>query len=113
MKKAFIFGCLVLTIFALNAQQGGFSGPGLQVVTVQEAMTFRDDTPVLLQGRILQFLGNEKYLFIDGTGTIIVEIDDQLWKGVSIGENDKVEIIGEVDRNFRRIEIEAGSIKKL
>ena len=98
----------------LSAQQsGGFTGPGLQAVTIQDARNLRDDTPVLLRGHILRYLGDEKYLFSDETGTIIIEIDDRLWWNISVNENDLVEISGEIDRDFRRVEIEVNRIRKL
>ena len=112
-KKTLLFCFFVIMVLNANTQQGGFTGPGLQAVTVEQAKTFRDNTPVLLQGKIIQFMGDEKYLFEDNTGTITVEIDDRLWRGISIDENDMVEIVGEVDKSFRKIEIEVDSIRKL
>jgi len=116
MNKKLLVFCMVLlvgNITTLSAETGGFTGPGLQVTTVKQAKTFRDDTPVVLQGRILRSLGNEKYMFSDNTGTIVVEIDDDLWRGISVSENDLVEIHGEVDKNFRTVEIDADSIRKI
>ena len=116
MKNMALVFCVLLmlgSVTGLNAQSGGFSGPSLTVIAVYEAMNLRDDTPVLLQGRILRFLGNEKYLFADDTGTIIIDIDDRLWGNISVNENDLIEIYGEVDRGFRSVEIEADRIKKL
>jgi uncharacterized protein (TIGR00156 family) len=96
----------------LNAQEG-YRGPGADTVTVEAAKSLRDDYPVALKGKIERFLGDEKYLFSDDSGNIIVEIDDRLWRGISVDQNDTVEIIGEVDRGFTRVEIEASSIKKI
>jgi uncharacterized protein (TIGR00156 family) len=95
-----------------NAQEG-FKGPGPDNVTVDAAKGLKDDYPVVLRGRIERFLGDEKYLFTDETGSIVVEIDNRLWRGISVDQNDTVEITGEVDRGFTKTEIEAGSIKKL
>ena len=91
---------------------GGFTGEN-QVVTIQQVQRFRDDTPVILQGRIIRALGNEKYLFDDDTGTIIVEIDRDRWRGLTVGPNDRVEISGEVDRNRQRVEIDVSRIRRL
>ena len=116
IRKMLFFAVMLLagSGMILSAQErGGFTGPGLQPVSVQEAKTLRDDTPVLLRGNILRFLGDEKYLFADTTGAIIIEIDDRLWRGITVSENDMVEITGEVDREFMRIEIEVSSLKKL
>jgi uncharacterized protein (TIGR00156 family) len=96
----------------VNAQEG-FRGPGPDVVTVDAAKGLRDDYPVILKGKIERFLGDEKYLFTDETGSIIVEIDDRLWRGLSVDQNDMIEITGEIDRGLRRIEIEASGIKKM
>jgi uncharacterized protein (TIGR00156 family) len=96
----------------INAQEG-FRGPGPDIVTVAAAKVLRDDYPVALRGRIDRFLGDEKYLFIDETGSIIVEIDHKLWQGLSVDQNDTVEILGEVDKEFTRTKIDASSIKKL
>jgi uncharacterized protein (TIGR00156 family) len=95
-----------------NAQEG-FSGPGPDIVTVDAAKGLRDDYPVVLRGKIERFLGDEKYLFTDETGSIIVEIDNSLWRGISVDQNDTVEITGEVDKGFKRTKIEVSSIKKI
>jgi uncharacterized protein (TIGR00156 family) len=93
-----------------NAQEG-FRGPGPDLVTVDAIKGLRDDYPVALRGKIERFLGDEKYLFADETGTIIIEIENKVWRGLSVDENDVVEIAGEVDKGFMRTEIEVNSIK--
>ena len=127
-RKAFIaVGLAALVALTVHAQQGGGftgqgpgqggSGSGLtgsrQVSTVQQATGLRDDSPVILQGRILRSLGDEKYLFADSTGNIVVEIDDDLWRGLTVGENDRIEISGEVDRERNRVEVDVESIRRL
>jgi uncharacterized protein (TIGR00156 family) len=115
MKRIFLFCAIVFTAFTgtgLGAQDG-YIGPGAEVIPVSAAKELRDDHPVILRGKIERFLGDEKYLFADETGNIIVEIDDRLWRGLSVDQNDTVEITGSVDKDRRKIEIEADSIKKL
>jgi uncharacterized protein (TIGR00156 family) len=102
---------LVLTGLTVYAQ--GYTGPGLESITVAAAKNLRDNSPVVLRGRIERSLGDEKYLFSDDSGTITVEIDDRLWVGLSVNQNDTVEISGEVDKDFRSIEIEVSAIKKM
>jgi uncharacterized protein (TIGR00156 family) len=106
--------CLVLLVIAggLSLHAQGYTGPGLEAVTVVEAKNLRDNTPVVLRGKIERFLGDERYLFSDDSGTITIEIDDRLWAGLSVDQNDLVEINGEVDKDFRSIEIEVKGIKK-
>jgi uncharacterized protein (TIGR00156 family) len=116
MKRKMFFAGMIgimLAFVAGTARAQGYTGPGLDAVTVAEAKNLRDDSPVVLQGKIERFLGDEKYLFTDSTGTITVEIDNRLWAGLSINQNDTVEISGEVDKDFRGVEIEVNSIKKI
>jgi len=117
MKKKTVFFLLVLflllAVFSINAQQGGYKGPGIDVISIAEAKTLRDEAPVMLRGKIERFLGDKKYLLSDNTGTIVIEIENRLWQTLSVDENDLVEITGEIDRNFRRIEVEVERIRKL
>jgi len=116
MKKTrliFLTVLLLAAVFALNAQQSGFIGPGANATTVAEALMLRDDSPVIMRGKIERFLGNEKYLFSDETASIIIEIENKVWRGITVDENDVVEISGEIDRNFRRVEVDVNSLRKL
>ncbi len=94
-------------------QQGGFSGPGISSSTVQQAKNMKDDSPVVLKGYIIQNLGNEKYLFKDESGTITVEIDHDEWRGLQVTPSDLVEISGEIDKEWNKIEIDVSQIKKI
>jgi uncharacterized protein (TIGR00156 family) len=114
MKTKFLV-CLtvLLALTGLTVYAQGYTGPGLDPITIAEAKNLRDDSPVVLRGKIERFLGDEKYLFSDDSGTITIEIDNRLWAGFSVNQNDIVEINGEVDKDFRGIEIEVNSIKKV
>ena len=92
---------------------GGFSGPGLAPVTAKEAATMRDDAHVVLRGNIVQHLGKDKYLFKDESGTIRIEIDNDVWQGQTITPGDRVEIQGEVDKDWNSVEVEVGRIVKI
>lgn len=95
-----------------QAPMGGYTGPSAAAMTVAEAKELRDDSPVILIGKITKSLGGEKYLFTDGTETVTIEIDDDDWRGLTVGENDTVEIRGEVDKGFTSYEIDVDSIVK-
>jgi uncharacterized protein (TIGR00156 family) len=114
MKKYLVWCSVLLTLagFTLTAQEG-YTGPGLELVSVEGAKKLKDDSPVILRGKIERFLGDEKYLFADESGNITIEIDDRLWKGLSVNQNDVVEITGEIDKDFITVEIEVRSIKKI
>ena len=89
----------------------GLKGPGPAVKTVQEVMQLKDDTPVTLKGRIIERLGDERYTFKDATGTIVVDIDDEDWKGLEVTPEMDIIIEGEVDKKRSRIEVDADSIR--
>jgi uncharacterized protein (TIGR00156 family) len=116
MRKRYLVCLIVLSVMAgltVHAQQGGYKGPGAVAITVAEAKNLRDDTPVILQGKIERFLGDEKYLFSDDSGNITIEIDNRIWGSLSVDQDDVVEITGEIDRDYKGLEVEVRSIKKL
>ena len=82
---------------------GGFEGPGAptgNIITVKQALSMSDDSMVVLAGKIVMALGDEKYLFRDATGEVMIEIDDDEWHGVKVTPNDTIEIVGEIDKEF-------------
>jgi len=71
-----------------------------------------DDQAVQLQGYLLRRTGPEKYVFSDGTGEIVAEIDDKRFPARPVDEKTKVEIIGEVDTGLTQPpEIEVDSMR--
>jgi len=121
MKKLGIISALLLCLAlnspnaqAVNTQMGGgFSGPGLAVSTVAKAKTLPDNSAVVLRGNIEKSLGNEKYLFKDSTGTITVEIDNDKWGGINATPADKIEINGEIEKEWGSVKVDVASVRKL
>jgi len=107
-----VFPSLVMAQFTESTQGGGFTGPTAATVTVAEALKMADDAWVTLEGKIEKQLGHEKYQFSDGTGTIVLDIDDKRWQGQTVGPEDTVVITGEVDKDFTSLEIEVKKIIK-
>ena len=87
-----------------TAGPGGFQGPTAraQVTTVAAARQAGDDTPVTLTGHIVQRLAgsDDDYLFRDATGEIVVDIDDKVFRGLTVTPETKVRLSGEVDRDM-------------
>ena len=74
--------------------------------------TSQDDQLVTLKGKLLKKVADEKYIFSDGSGEIRVEIDDELINTLKVDNSTKVEIVGEVEKDFLEdLEIEVKSIK--
>lgn len=83
-------------------------------VTVSQALKMSDDSKVELTGYVVRALGDEKYQFRDRTGTITVDIDDELWHGKAISAKTPVTILGEVDIDYKplkRVEIDVDQVK--
>ena len=118
MKKlmVIIFSAFI-GINAGYAQFGGFSGPrapSVKTMTVSEALKMRDDSIVVLNGHIINSLGDEKYLFRDATGDVIIEIDNDEWHGVNVTPEDLLEIVGKIDKEFfeaTKIDVKSFTIK--
>jgi uncharacterized protein (TIGR00156 family) len=121
MKKTLTVGALALllglpsTLYAQQPAAGGYTGPStVKTLTVAEVLKMSDDTPVELVGRIEKSLGDEKYNFVDATGSIIVDIDNEDFRGVSVSETDTVKIRGEVDKELmEETTIDVNSVEKV
>lgn len=102
----------------VNTPQGNYTGPSntaAKFMTIKQAKSMSDDTYVTIRGKIVQHIKEDNYLLKDSTDQVIVEIDDDLWQGLTVGPNETVEIIGEVDKDspWGKVEIEAKHIRKI
>ncbi|MBP5707500.1 MAG: NirD/YgiW/YdeI family stress tolerance protein [Alphaproteobacteria bacterium] len=119
MKKISMLAIACMaTISGANAAMnqngmGGFSGGEDVILTVEQVKGMNDNSKVWVEGAIIQKNGDEKYMFQDSTGTIMVEIDDDAWHGLVIGPTDTVRIFGEVDHGLFNTEIDIDYIEKL
>lgn len=95
------------------SSMGGFVGGSETIVTIKQVKEMRDDVPVVVQGNIVQRMGDEKYLFEDKTGSITVEIDDEDWRGQTVTPSDTVKLYGEVDAGLFKTEIDVDYVEKM
>lgn len=98
---------------AANVQQGGFTGPNGSVVTIKQAQDMKDDSWVTLRGNIEKRIGDEDYTFRDATGAMTVEIDHKRWEGQTVSPGDKVELQGELDKDFNSVELDVKRVRKI
>lgn len=92
-------------LFALpvSAQYVGPNGSSQLTKVADILQNPKDDADVTVQGHLLRKVGDEEYVFSDGTGEIIVEIDDDDFpQGQPVDDKTRVELVGEVDTNKRR-----------
>lgn len=111
MKKLLSTSVLGLAVGVSFNAMAAFQGPEAGVTTVTEALKMRDDSPVVLTGQIEKSLGNEKYQFKDATGTVVIDIDDEDWRGVDVTPANTITIRGEVDKDMFTTEIDVDSVE--
>ncbi len=95
-----------------SVQGGGFTGPGPDAVTVMKAKQLADDTWITLTGHILRHEGKDIYVFKDSSGEARIDIDDDAWGGIHISPQDKVVLVGKVDKDWGGVEIEVKTVRK-
>ena len=112
----------VLTLVALMPICGAMAGPGNNmnnnnmnsqpaVWTITEVVSLPDNTPVVMRGRITKNMGNI-FVFEDGSGTIMLEIDEDSWNGNTVRVDDIVTVYGNVDKGSNYTEVDVNSIVK-
>lgn len=98
---------------AAQVKQGGFNADNTSVVTVKQAEEMKDDSWITVRGQLEKQIGDEDYQFRDQTGTMKVEIDHKRWNGQTISPKGRVELTGELDKDFNSIELDVKQVKKL
>lgn len=100
-SASFLAGALFLGATAASHAQ--YIGPSdhKSAESVAQILTDpKDDQRVVLRGYLIKQVGREKYMFSDGTGEIRVEIDAEDFRGLTVDAKTRVEIIGEVEKDF-------------
>ncbi len=93
---------------------GGYAGPSsVPVMTVKQVLeTGKDDQHVRLKGRIVSHDGGSNYTFADETGRMPIEISAKRFPpNQPIGADTVLEITAEIDKDFRKMELEVEQIR--
>ena len=112
MKKIFLFSVLFLAIQTF-AFADGFQDSQSNRTTIKEALEKNNNSYVTVQGNIIKRLSDDKYTFKDSTGTMTVEIDKDKWQGISASPKDKLELTGEIEREFNGIMLDVDSVRHI
>lgn len=106
-----LIGATTFAMANTTVNQGAIAPTTTQ--SVKHALTLKDDNKVKLKGYIVKSVGDEKYQFRDNTGTITVDIDDELWQGKPISAKTPVTIVGEIDVDYKptkRVEVDVDQV---
>ncbi len=83
-----------------HAEYVGPSAPKPAESVAQILTNPRDGQRVVLRGYLIKQVSTEKYMFSDGTGEIRAEIDAEDFRGLMVDAKTRIEIIGEVEKDF-------------
>jgi uncharacterized protein (TIGR00156 family) len=87
------------------------AAPKLPVATVAQIKAQPvNNQSVVLQGQITQKIGDEEYLFTDGSGMIVLDVDDDV-PASAVPLNTPVKVFGKVDVEKGRVEIDVTGIQ--
>lgn len=119
MKKSILMAMLASTVFMApsvwaKSDAELMSLAEKNVVTVAQAKILGDESPVSLTGTLVKHLNRDHYEFDDGTGIILLEIDDDDWALAGVQVGDRVRVLGEVDtHSYKPADIEVLKITKV
>jgi uncharacterized protein (TIGR00156 family) len=103
IKRNAIMLSSVLALAIPSAVHAQYVGPSTHKAAATVAEILKnpvDDQVVVLRGHLLKKVGNEKYIFSDGTGEIRVEIEAEDFPIQKIDAKTTIVIRGEVESEF-------------
>lgn len=114
MKNTFLSMLAIcgLALLSSNAMAANTAKTTTQPVSkISDVKAMPDDTEVVIQGVIVQSLGDENYLVKDDSGTVNIEIDEDLVQGNTITPEAAVLITATVDQDDNVTSLEAEEVQ--
>ena len=102
---------MMFGVTSANAASMASDNTEKTVSQVSEIKNMPDESMVYIQGYLIQNLGNENYTFQDDSGTMTVEIDDDLMANNTYSPTALVWIAAEVDNEGDVISLDAEEIR--
>ncbi|CAB1220164.1 NirD/YgiW/YdeI family stress tolerance protein [Acinetobacter bouvetii] len=75
---------------------------GHRMMAVAEVKKLADQTMVMLSGTIVKHLRGDHFELKDGTGSIDIDVDEDLWRPLALKVGDQVNVMGEVDAHANK-----------
>lgn len=81
------------------------------VISVKDAVAAKDDTVVILKGNLVKRIDDDKFTFKDASGTVTIEIDDDIVNRMSnayITPEDEIIVEGKLDKELlgKKVKVE-------
>ena len=126
MKKVLVFCiCCLVAFFTTAAVYAQFTGSSsgapvitvtsggmIQAMTVDKVKSLSKDAPVVLVGNITRSLSSSSFTFKDSTGEITIKVAKKTFGGVSIGDSDRIVIVGYVSISKGAVEVDVAVLMK-
>ncbi|MCU4415174.1 NirD/YgiW/YdeI family stress tolerance protein [Acinetobacter sp. WU_MDCI_Axc73] len=120
MKKFMLTASIAATVVLSSSAFAGkddhliIQEAAKNIATVQQVANMKDETGVTLTGQITKHIKSDHYEFKDRSGTINLEIDDDIWHAAGLKVGDHVRVVGEVDTHrYKPTDIEVVKIEKI
>lgn len=113
IRKAIVVAALLVAAPAVAQFTGPTTNNRAQASTVAQVANARPGSYVILTGNVIAREREDYFTFRDATGTIRVEIEDDVFAGRKVGPETNVRITGEVETSFRGRYIDADSLEIL
>jgi uncharacterized protein (TIGR00156 family) len=97
MKKILMMFCAAAVLCGVGAY-AQFKDDEIDVSKVVDIKSMSNESWVVLDGSISKRLGDEKYMFRDASGEIVVIVANSAWQGTEVTPKVKVRITGQIKR---------------
>lgn len=114
MKNTFLSMLAIcgIALFSTNVMAADTAKKTNQPISkISDVKAMPDDTEVVIQGVIVQNLGDDNYLVKDDSGTVNIEIDEDLVQGNTITPEAAVLITATVDQEGNVTSLEAEEVQ--
>lgn len=98
-------------MWSMNLTESGISLP-ITEVCVRDARLAMSETPMIVRGNIVQYVGSDQYVFEDDTSSILVFIPADTWQNVEVTPGDVVELHGKLLRSPTSVKIDVDKVVK-
>jgi uncharacterized protein (TIGR00156 family) len=105
----------LLTLLAVAGSVGAaYTGPQAHSkVSVAQLNDLADGSLVMLEGTLVEYLGDDHYRFRDVSGEVAVDVESEVWHGIDVGPSDLIRIRGELERRWNSLDVEVDSLEKI
>ncbi len=105
-----LFTAVAATVVLSAGAVGVSFAADAEQVTAAVAKTHDSESWVMLEGYVVESIGNERYQFKDDSGEIEVHIEPEEWRMHKVTKDTRVRILGQLKKHGDRIEVKADRV---